>query len=475
MASTVDEVKEYITGTLNIDIQSRYAMGATPSNSWLPDDYVFLGGLLDKSASVDYSLSRLLDGKLPSDSTDSERLLQVYTYTESDSVNDGWLSTVDPYFDDIGVTAPAGAVLGYTIQLNRTLRDIWPETQEELDEISIVLFDSDTPISTDKYEITLDGLWWISDSYDDLPLNIYLDTEVNLTLAVTKTATAEDQLNGVDTVDDSLVDPVIGTDELSLDNPNLGRDVCDAAPDVINLYSLQESEVVLVPKDRHGNTVTVDTGSVVAVFAVKESRSAPNVVNRFDCITSTETPGAFEATVLMEKPGIYFAQLMLFNADSTRLLFVTDFYVSVSSAGAISGAVSIPEMRHHVMDSCMQRNELIDGFEFSDSDIAMALQSCIEYFNGITGGATGTYSTVNFPQDGRYFLKQGAAAYLLRSKAILMSRNTFPYNAGGVSVDDQNKFREYMAIADELNKDWILYTGRRHSYNAMRKSFITVS
>jgi len=472
MSSTIDKVSPYVTGTSSIPVKPQYAFGSTQLPDWLPSDYVFIGGRLEVNPATDYDLNRLLVGKVPESSSRAQRLFHTYSDAVAGSTQDGWLSTADPYFSNAGIPVLVTAILGYAVGTNSDLKAMWPKDQESLDATTVLLLKDGEPVDSSSYAVNIYGLWWISDSYSDLPLSIYTGEDSIYSLSITKTASAEQQLNSVEIFDTKLIDPVVGTDTLSLDILNTGADRCDATPKVLNLFSNQTSVVKLQPYDRNGRSIDLSDQSVIPVFTIREDRVSRTLTGRYDCVRED---GVFKTTLVLSQPGVYVAQLLLFSPDGQTLLHATDYYVAVQPSGAYGGSVSIPEIRYHMMDACAQKNELLDAFEFSDADIVNAIHSCLEFFNGSMGsGKTMSYTSINFPPDGRYFLKQGVAAALMRSKAMLMARNSLPYNAGGVTIDDQDKYKLYLSIAAELDQDWRTYVGRRHSYTSMKRSFISV-
>ena len=141
------------------------------------------------------------------------------------------------------------------------------------------------------------------------------------------------------------------------------------------------------------------------------------------------------------------------------------------------GVLTVQEVRYHMDDLCAEKNELIGELEFSDSDIMQAMISCIDYANGAMGGSGhgGGWTVNNLPEEGRFFLKQGTAAQLLQTKAISLLRNTLPYNAGGISIDDQNKSAQYLKMAEPMKADWIMYVGRLHHNRNFRRGFMTLN
>lgn len=109
------------------------------------------------------------------------------------------------------------------------------------------------------------------------------------------------------------------------------------------------------------------------------------------------------------------------------------------------------DVRIWLRDNDPEMNTLIDQEEFSSEEIRTALTLTADYWNE-TPPFTSRYDYDKFPW--RYHLLQGAAANLLFMAAHRYRRNHLNYSAGGVSVDDQNKYQQYDAAGDRLWTDF---------------------
>lgn len=109
------------------------------------------------------------------------------------------------------------------------------------------------------------------------------------------------------------------------------------------------------------------------------------------------------------------------------------------------------DVRIWLRDNDPEMNTLIDQEEFSSEEIRTALTLTADYWNE-TPPFTSRYDYDKFPW--RYHLLQGAAANLLFMAAHRYRRNHLNYNAGGVSVDDQNKYQQYDVAGDKLWADF---------------------
>jgi len=491
-SDTIDKVEKYVAGTIEKSLNAAFGLGAELSPDWLPDDYTVTGGRIDltpATPAVDYDLTSLLVGKVDSGATAAERLYNTYTETSPDSELPGWLSVADPYFEERGIDPPETAIMGYTIDKTVDLKALWPEDSEELANTTIVVYKDDVAVSASKLIIDTEGLWWVSDTYDDLPLDIYVGESPVYTIGLTRIASESDSLSdlgdGLDQIEEDLESPVTeaggGASEggLDLSTLNYGADECHYIPRTLSFFSGQEAQATLAPYDVNGDEITLPTDQTYTVsLVVQDSRDINQLTDMFSAVR-VGTTNEFTVDFKMDEPGMYLANLMIHkpSGDETpdTLLHVTRYYVSVAPSGNYKGVVTIPEIRYHLSDTCAQQNELLDAFEYSDGDIINAIHNCIEYFNGCLGGRGASYTQKTFPPEGRYFLKQGVCAFLLRSRAVILARNTLPYNAGGVSIDDQNKSKIYLEMASMFNQDWVQWCGRKQHEITFKRGFMRLS
>lgn len=122
------------------------------------------------------------------------------------------------------------------------------------------------------------------------------------------------------------------------------------------------------------------------------------------------------------------------------------------------------DVRIWLRDNDPEANVLLDDFEFSTEEIRTAMTLVADYWNE-TPPYLGSYDYDKFPY--RYALLKGTAANLLFMAAHRFRRNQLNYNAGGLTVDDQNKYQQYDAAGARLwdeFKGWVAQT--KKSLNA---------
>jgi len=125
-----------------------------------------------------------------------------------------------------------------------------------------------------------------------------------------------------------------------------------------------------------------------------------------------------------------------------------------------TGFLTDVDVRIWLRDNDPEANLLTDDYEFTSEEIRSAMTHAVDYWNE-TPPNVGTYDYDKFPY--RFHLLQGTAGNLLFMAAHRYRRNHLNYSAGGVSVDDQNKYQQYDAAATriwEAYKQWVLTAKR---------------
>lgn len=110
------------------------------------------------------------------------------------------------------------------------------------------------------------------------------------------------------------------------------------------------------------------------------------------------------------------------------------------------------EVRIFLRDTDRAANLLLDDFEFSPEEIRTAMNITVDRWND-TPPDIYRMDYDEFPY--RSILLLGVAANLLTMAAHRYRRNSLAINAGGTSVSDQDKAREYDAAADRLRGEYL--------------------
>ncbi len=151
--------------------------------------------------------------------------------------------------------------------------------------------------------------------------------------------------------------------------------------------------------------------------------------------------------------GMFIADVGVFCNGT--LTFVYPVYVVIQPNAyyltTAGGPLTIGEVRLALRDHCPESNYMLDALEFGDEEIAFCIRRCVDEWNE-TPPPVAYRTTQNFGYRHHWLL--GVCGYLLRMAAHLYRRNHLSYSAAGVSIDDQNKFRDYDVKAQELLDEW---------------------
>lgn len=88
-------------------------------------------------------------------------------------------------------------------------------------------------------------------------------------------------------------------------------------------------------------------------------------------------------------------------------------------------------------------NYLLDGVEFSDSQIALCIELAIEDFNRITPFTK--HNIFTFPS--KSILLYGSLYHLFSGQMALLARNTMSYSDGGIQLPVEERMQLYQQLA----------------------------
>jgi len=160
--------------------------------------------------------------------------------------------------------------------------------------------------------------------------------------------------------------------------------------------------------------------------------------------TSTSLPAGWYALCL-KHPGVYVAEIAIYDdQDNRRLSQFRYLQVAPSLEESHVGPITIPEVRMALWDTCPTDNTLLDDYEFTDTQIMSALRRPIDRWNETSPNVI-AYTPATFPFREHWLI--ATIGYLMRIAAHHYRRNHLTYQAGGVSVNDKDKFNEYEQVA----------------------------
>jgi len=118
------------------------------------------------------------------------------------------------------------------------------------------------------------------------------------------------------------------------------------------------------------------------------------------------------------------------------------------------------DVRIWLRDNDPEANLLLDDFEFTPEEIRTAFTLTVDYWNDQPPYIR-NYDYDKFPW--RSQLLEGTAGNLLYIAANRYRRNALQYSAGGLTVQDQEKYQQYDAAGQRLfeaYKDWVIRNKR---------------
>lgn len=170
--------------------------------------------------------------------------------------------------------------------------------------------------------------------------------------------------------------------------------------------------------------------------------------------------------------GVFIGEIGLFRGD--YLMSRTGVYINIEPSVFDmgykgDGMITIPEVRLALRDSIPEENSLLDDLEFTDVEILACMRKPIDLWNSLLPAtAHYAFNLQNFPF--RYWWLKATVACLLEIAEINYMRNQLTYRAGGITVDDKDKWRQYGAkakyIMDEFT-NWAINTKTAMSYSSI--------
>ena len=123
------------------------------------------------------------------------------------------------------------------------------------------------------------------------------------------------------------------------------------------------------------------------------------------------------------------------------------------------GPPTINELRMMIADSDPAENVLLDDVEFSDDQIVLALVKPIQYFNEALPPLGRLFDTRDFPWKSHWL--DAAIGHLHEIAAAKYRRNKLNVAAGGMSINDLDREREYLTQAARREADWKTFTASK--------------
>ena len=116
-----------------------------------------------------------------------------------------------------------------------------------------------------------------------------------------------------------------------------------------------------------------------------------------------------------------------------------------------SNGLSIGMIRMALLDYSRDANVLLNDLEFSDVMVTSAIMRPVNDWNA-TPPDLGRYTACTFPWTEPWL--RCTCGYLLEMAAAKYVRNALPHNAGGLTMDPNNKGNAYLQMAERLRSEW---------------------
>jgi hypothetical protein len=150
--------------------------------------------------------------------------------------------------------------------------------------------------------------------------------------------------------------------------------------------------------------------------------------------------------------------------ENGNIIFINQGYLCVNRSlwtpngltGFGSGPPTLAEIRLALRDSSPADNLWLGVEEFDLAEVVACIERPILYWNESPPPIPQKYNTATFPW--RYYWLAGICGCLYKIAESHYMRVHLPYQAGGVSVDDKNKFREYGAKGDKFWDEYRQWT-----------------
>jgi hypothetical protein len=130
--------------------------------------------------------------------------------------------------------------------------------------------------------------------------------------------------------------------------------------------------------------------------------------------------------------------------------------------------ITIAEVRLSMRDICKQDNFLLDDVEFTNTEIAWAIRRPVDLWNETPPKLNRyIFEPRHFPF--RYVWVNAVQGELLGLAATNYMRNHQAYQAGGITINDKDKYQQYRQVGEKLQdeyKGWIIRTKKAINFEA---------
>lgn len=119
----------------------------------------------------------------------------------------------------------------------------------------------------------------------------------------------------------------------------------------------------------------------------------------------------------------------------------------------MSNPIITPDEVREFLSDYAELNHLIDGEEFSDTRISLALELAIAEFNILP--PVGGVSINTFIRQGKALMMTGICWKLFEGQCALMARNHMNYSDGGISLPIEERLPLYQSLAQSFQAQFL--------------------
>ena len=119
------------------------------------------------------------------------------------------------------------------------------------------------------------------------------------------------------------------------------------------------------------------------------------------------------------------------------------------------GPPTIRELRLTIRDNAPNENTLLDDVEFSDMEVGYAFLRPVREFFEFPPPLNISFTTKDFPFKEHWI--KATQGYLYSMAEAWYRRNRLGTSAGGITIDDRNKEREYLRASQLMLEEWRLF------------------
>ncbi len=265
------------------------------------------------------------------------------------------------------------------------------------------------------------------------------------------------------------------------------------SPTITQLYGVQfptKRRAILIPQGQlatavlpilnsDGNPIDLSLCSDNTFQSLIREIIALRSSDIIEATTTVSDAGAGEVSVAIpsivaSNPGVYLLEVGWLNDDdeligSNRFYLWVDRGLFATPLYPMGGPPSVDNIRLFMRDNAPEENRLIDEFEFDLAELCHAAELGVRIWNESQPPVGISFSTCTYPAKERWLY--AIAGQLLIMAAHRFRRNQMASQAGGISIDDQNKHQQYEVVGLRYMQEYREWVKQKkaeiNAYNAM--------